>query len=49
VHGAVKNGAWVYEKELFHLQGDEVVVDNEMLCILHDILTNTSLEVYGRG
>lgn len=38
--GAVKNGAWVYEGELFRLKDGDVVVDNEVLRILHDILTN---------
>lgn len=34
----MKNAAWVYESQLYHQPGEEVVVDPEVLGILHNIV-----------
>lgn len=38
----VRNAAWVYESELYTVQGGKVVVDPEALGILHDIISSMS-------
>eukprot|EP01032_Pedospumella_encystans_P010789 gene10789-12584_t len=37
VPGAVKNAAWVYENQLYTVTGDDIIVNPEVLGILHHI------------